>query len=121
MAASGSSDWIKDIFVGALGSGVNFSTLIAINVVTLLAFLSLVLLLFIVQGDPDLRPHVVVLLVFTAGLLTIGIQQGPRMHANMQSGSQAANRIHVNPYVLISPAWLIPVYTSYPVLPYILC
>lgn len=74
MADSGTSEWIKDIFVGALGSGVNYSTLIAINIVTVLAYLSLVFLFFLVQNDPQLWPHVVVLLVLTAGpsaLLTV--------------------------------------------------
>ena len=62
------SNWASDLFVGALGSGVNFTTLIAVNFVTLLAVLSLLFLLFTVQGDPELWPHVVVLLVFAAGL-----------------------------------------------------
>ena len=60
--------WLSDVFfVGALGSGVNFATLMVINLVTGMAFLSLLFLLVTVQGDPELWPHVVVLLVFAAG------------------------------------------------------
>ena len=66
--ARSSGGWLSDVFiVGALGSGVNFATLMAINFVTFMAVLSLLFLLITVWGDPELVPHVIVLLVFAAG------------------------------------------------------
>ena len=62
-----SSGWVSDIVVGALGSGVNLTTLIAVNVVTFLAFLSLVFLLITVQDQTDIVPHIIVLIFFALG------------------------------------------------------
>ena len=64
-----SSGWVSDIVVGALGSGVNLTTLIAVNVVTFLAFLSLVFLLITVQDQTDIVPHIIVLIFFALGEL----------------------------------------------------
>jgi hypothetical protein len=62
-------NWLQDIFIGALGSGVNFATLVAVNVVTAGAFSSLLFLLFAsYQTNPSLVPHVYVQLFFALGL-----------------------------------------------------
>lgn len=61
--------WLDDIFVGALGSGVNAPTWVLLNVVIGAAFLSLlVLLVHSIYRNPVLTPHVIVLLVLALGL-----------------------------------------------------
>ncbi|KAG1666831.1 hypothetical protein FOA52_009455 [Chlamydomonas sp. UWO 241] len=56
--------WVNDIVVGALGRGVNITTLVLLNVVVGCALGSILLLLAIsVYGNPELVPHVLVLLV----------------------------------------------------------
>ncbi len=61
--------WLTDVFVGAIGSGVNVATFVVLNLITLAAFISLLFLLFVsYHSNPSLVPHVYVLLLLTAGL-----------------------------------------------------
>jgi hypothetical protein len=61
--------WATDILFGAITSGVNLPTHIAVNVILGLAFSSLLALLAAsVATKPWLVPHVLVLLVLAAGL-----------------------------------------------------
>ncbi len=64
-----SSSWLNDVFLGSLTTGVNLSTLVLLNVVIGLAFLSILLLMLIsAMANPALMPHVVVLLILSLGL-----------------------------------------------------
>eukprot|EP00798_Chlamydomonas_sp_ICE-L_P020987 gene20987-27844_t len=59
----------EDIFVGAISNGVNSSTLVAINAVLAMAFLSLGgLLMASIASNPPMVPHVVVLIFLELGL-----------------------------------------------------
>lgn len=61
--------WLLDIAYGAISSGVNLPTHVAVNVILGLAFLSLLTLLAAsVATQPWLVPHVIVLLLLAAGL-----------------------------------------------------
>uniref|UniRef100_A0A7R9VBD4 Uncharacterized protein n=1 Tax=Chlamydomonas euryale TaxID=1486919 RepID=A0A7R9VBD4_9CHLO len=68
-AALAGDGWLSDVFVGALSSGVNATTLVLLNVVVGAALGSILLLLALsAYGNPELVPHVVVLLVLGLGL-----------------------------------------------------
>ncbi len=63
------ASWVEDLAYGAITNGVNHPTFAALNVVLLLAVLSLTFLLFTsIQTNPALVPHAAFLLFLAIGL-----------------------------------------------------
>lgn len=63
------ASWAEDLVYGAITNGVNHPTFAALNVVLLLAVLSLAFLLFTsIQTNPALVPHAAFLLFLAIGL-----------------------------------------------------